>query len=129
MHPKVRDLYKRFLIAGRHYPQGLPYVREKVKAAFRSAAAGQEGKGGGGEGVVVGGGELTEVQNEKSFHLQEEEGTAIKKLSDEELNRALAKGRYWVRELQAITALHKYRQMKKRYGLGLELDAQPEDKR
>lgn len=34
MRPIVRDLYKRFLIAGRHYPQGLQFVREKAKAAF-----------------------------------------------------------------------------------------------
>ena len=34
MHPLVRDLYKRFLIAGRNYPLGLDHVRVKVKEAF-----------------------------------------------------------------------------------------------
>ena len=34
MDPLVRDLYKRFLIAGRHYPQGLSVLREKVKKEF-----------------------------------------------------------------------------------------------
>ncbi|KAL4177128.1 hypothetical protein KRP22_002064 [Phytophthora ramorum] len=34
MHPKVRDLYKRFLLVGRDYPLGLIHVREKAKAAF-----------------------------------------------------------------------------------------------
>uniref|UniRef100_M4BZ20 Complex 1 LYR protein domain-containing protein n=1 Tax=Hyaloperonospora arabidopsidis (strain Emoy2) TaxID=559515 RepID=M4BZ20_HYAAE len=34
MDPKVRDLYKRFLLVGRDYPLGLNHVREKVKAAF-----------------------------------------------------------------------------------------------
>jgi hypothetical protein len=34
MHPLVRDLYKRFLVAGREYSLGLAYVREKAKAAF-----------------------------------------------------------------------------------------------
>ena len=34
MKPLVRDLYKRFLIAGRFYPQGLDYVRLKAKDAF-----------------------------------------------------------------------------------------------
>jgi hypothetical protein len=34
MNPLVRDLYKRFLIAGRTYPQGLSYVRDKVKEKF-----------------------------------------------------------------------------------------------
>ncbi|KAI9922396.1 hypothetical protein PsorP6_000557 [Peronosclerospora sorghi] len=34
MDPKVRDLYKRFLLVGRDYPLELRHVREKVKAAF-----------------------------------------------------------------------------------------------
>lgn len=34
MDPKVRDLYKRFLLVGRDYPLGLSHVREKAKAAF-----------------------------------------------------------------------------------------------
>lgn len=34
MNPKVRDLYKRFMLVGRTYPQGLNYVRDKVKPAF-----------------------------------------------------------------------------------------------
>lgn len=34
MNPLVRDLYKRFLIAGRDYPGGLALVRKKAKAAF-----------------------------------------------------------------------------------------------
>ena len=34
MTPKVRDLYKRILFAGREYPQGLDYVREKAKKEF-----------------------------------------------------------------------------------------------
>ena len=44
MHPLVRDLYKRFMIAGRDYPHagGLPHVRERVKAALRAAAPADE---------------------------------------------------------------------------------------
>lgn len=34
MNPQVRDLYKRFLFAGRDYPAGLDAVRRQVKAAF-----------------------------------------------------------------------------------------------
>lgn len=34
MHPLVRDLYKRFLFAGRDYPAGLEAVRKQVKKAF-----------------------------------------------------------------------------------------------
>ena len=39
MHPLVRDLYKRFLVVGREYPQGLSHVRERAKAAFLANAA------------------------------------------------------------------------------------------
>ena len=76
MNPRVRDLYKRFLLVGRTYPQGLNYVRMKAKVGF--------------------------MEN--------------KSLTDAvEVKKAVAKGRYWVRELQAIGALHKYRKMRKRY--------------
>ena len=34
MHPLVRDLYKRFLVAGKDYPGGLEVVRRKAKLAF-----------------------------------------------------------------------------------------------
>jgi hypothetical protein len=34
MHPLVRDLYKRFLVAGKDYPGGLEVVRRKAKEAF-----------------------------------------------------------------------------------------------
>lgn len=34
MHPQVRDLYKRFIFAGRDYPAGLEAVRKQVKKAF-----------------------------------------------------------------------------------------------
>jgi hypothetical protein len=76
MNPKVRDLYKRFLMAGHVYPQGLDFVRAKAKVAF--------------------------FKNEN--------------LTDElEVKKAIAKGRWWVKELTAIGALHKYRSLKKRY--------------
>jgi hypothetical protein len=39
MHPLVRDLYKRFILAGRSYPQGVSAVREKVKKAFADNGA------------------------------------------------------------------------------------------
>jgi hypothetical protein len=76
MHVLVRDLYKRFLIAGRNYPQGIEVVRRRAKEAFF-----------------------------KNAHLKDED----------EIRRAVAKGRYWVREIQAAHQLHKYRSLKKRY--------------
>ena len=74
MNPLVRDLYKRFLIAGRFYPQGLDYVRLKAKDAFF-----------------------------ENVHLKD----------PVEIKKAIAKGRYWVRELNAISKLAKYRAMKR----------------
>ena len=76
MHPKVRDLYKRFLVAGTMYPQGLSHVREKAKKAF--------------------------FEN--------------RNMSEEfDINKAVVLGRYWVREITAISQLHKYRAMRSRY--------------
>ena len=72
----VRDLYKRFIVAGENYPRGLPYVREQAKKAF----FGNSG------------------------------------LTDEvEVKKAIHKGRYWVKEIVAISKLHKYRALKKNY--------------
>jgi len=34
MHPLVRDLYKRALVAGKDYPLGLDWVRAKAKKEF-----------------------------------------------------------------------------------------------
>jgi hypothetical protein len=77
MQSIVRDLYKRFITAGRHYPLGLDFIRNKVKLAF--------------------------YKN--------------RDLSDDlSIKQAVAKGRYYVREITAISKLHKYREMKKRYG-------------
>lgn len=77
MNPLVRDLYKRFMVAGQQYPQGLSHVREKVKKEFFDR----------------------------------------KDITDElELKKAISFGRYWVRELVAISKLHKYRSLNKRYG-------------
>ena len=74
MHPLVRDLYKRFIIAGTHYPQGVSHVRQCAKKAFF-----------------------------ENRNLQD----------DLEMKKAIAKGRYWVREILAISKLHKYRAMRK----------------
>lgn len=76
MQPIVRDLYKRFLIVGRDYPKGLPYVKRKAKDAFFANA-----------------------------HLTDEE----------DIKRAVAKGRWMVKELVGVVQLKKYRTMKRRY--------------
>ena len=74
MNPLVRDLYKRFIVAGRGYPQGVIYVREKAKTAFFTNST---------------------LDNEI------------------EVKKAVAKGRYWVREIIAISQFHKFRAMRK----------------
>jgi len=76
MNPRVRDLYKRFIVVGRDYPQGLPFVRDQVKAAFRRSA------------------DLS---------------------TDRELNAAVNKGRYMVREMIALIQLKKYRTLRSAY--------------
>jgi hypothetical protein len=64
------------MYAGREYPQGLSYIRQRAKEAFMHNAT----------------------------------------LDELGLLKAVAKGRYMVREMIAISKLHKYRQMNKRYG-------------
>lgn len=76
MNSQVRDLYKRFLLAGRNYPKGLAFVRQKAKEGFG-----------------------------EQRHLKDEV----------DIKKAVAKGRWWVRELNAISKLAKYRQMRERY--------------
>ncbi len=77
MHPLVRDLYKRFIVAGESYPLGKHKVREQAKKAF--------------------------FEN--------------RDLTDElEIKKAINKGRWWVKEVVAISKLHKYRSLKKNYG-------------
>ena len=63
-------------IITRHYPQGLNYVKEKVKKEFFT---------------------------NKSL------------VDDIKIKQAIARGRYEVREMIALSKLHKYRTLKRRY--------------
>ena len=76
MNPVVRDLYKRFIWAGRVYPGGLEVVRRRAKEAFF-----------------------------RNAHLKDEV----------EIKKAVAVGRYMVKELIAVAQLKKYRAIKKNY--------------
>ena len=76
MYPLVRNLYKRFILAGRTYQGGFDSIRDKVKLEFM-----------------------------KNAHLE----------NDFDVKKAIANGRYWVREANAISKLSKYRAMKRRY--------------
>lgn len=83
MHPLVRDLFKRFVIVGRDYPVGPPYVRSKAAEAFRKNAD------------IV---------------------------DDVELKRAVARGRWMVKELIGVIRLKKYRTLKQRYSAEKSID-------
>ena len=100
MHPLVRDLYKRAIIVGGDYPHpdGLNYVRKKWKKAFRDYQYPSDRcKFGPGKGTQVGRPRSVETENEK------------------DLLKAVARGRYMVREMIGVIRLKKYRTMKQRY--------------
>jgi hypothetical protein len=92
MHPLVRDLYKRVLHVGRDYPTGLAHVKEIWKKALRNPdncphCYGVDAK------------------------LQDESQQAC----EEEILRAVHKGRFMVKEMVGVIKLKKYRAMKQRY--------------
>jgi hypothetical protein len=90
MHPLVRDLYKRVLLVGRDYPAGLDYVKVTWKKAFRNS------------------------ENCPSCYLGND--PLQSKACQQELTKAVARGRFMVREMEGVIQLKKYRAMKKRYG-------------
>jgi hypothetical protein len=96
MHPLVRDLYKRALVVGRDYPLGLDYIRRTWKTALR------------------------DQRNCPSCYCSER--TAAKPSvgldapgCEKELRKAVARGRFMVREMIGVIQLRKYRTMKRRY--------------
>jgi len=95
MHPQVRNLYKRVLIVGKDYPHqgGLEYVRDVWKKAIRKYQPPFHAKAG------------TKSQELAQIH----------KSNEKDLLKAVAKGRFMVREMIGIIQLKKYRTMKQRY--------------
>jgi len=114
MHPLVRDLYKRALLVGKEYPLGLEYVRRTWKTALRNP------------------------QNCPSCYLLDRGGTSTTTATttttttaatntsktmvrldtpgcEKELRKAVARGRFMVREMIGVIQLKKYRAMKRRY--------------
>ena len=88
MHPLVRDLYKRALIVGKDYPhpEGLSYVRKVWKKALRDYKP--------------------PVSSSDDHH---------RRLCEKDLLKAVAKGRFMIREMIGVIQLKKYRQLKSRY--------------
>lgn len=87
MHPLVRDLYKRVLIVGQDYPTGLDHVKRLWKTAIRNP------------------------NNCPSWY-----DPANPSNDEEELLRAVHKGRHMVKEMIGVIQIKKYRAMDKRYG-------------
>ena len=96
MHPLVRDLYKRVLHVGRDYPTGLPHVKMVWKKALRNQA------------------NCPSCYSPNNF----DSGAC-----QEEILRAVHKGRLMVREMVGVIQIKKYRAMRARYGT----DSQTED--
>lgn len=103
MHPLVRDLYKRVIVVGRDYPLGLDYVRRTWKKALRNQ------------------------ENCPSCYSRSTgcpiilDQTKIRPVGqhadcERELRKAVARGRFMVREMIGVIQLKKYRTMKQRYG-------------
>jgi hypothetical protein len=93
MHPLVRDLYKRVLLVGGDYPAGLDHVKVTWKKAFRNPD-----------------------NCPSCYHGHDLNDSLQSKACQQELNKAVARGRHMVREMMGVTQLKKYRAMKKRYG-------------
>lgn len=95
VHPLVRDLYKRALVVGRDYPLGMDYVRRTWKKALRNP------------------------DNCPSCYLKADDSNVMVSLEsplcEKELRKAVARGRFMVREMIGVIQLKKYRTMKRRY--------------
>lgn len=118
MDPRVRDLYRRFLFVGRDYPLGLRYVRDTVKRAFKDthippAVTAQPSMSS--ARIPSGAGPASSpAPAPSSVPASASSPAALSR--DAALHRAVTKGRYMVREMEALIQLKKYRQLRKAYG-------------
>jgi hypothetical protein len=102
IHPLVRDLYKRALLVGRDYPLGLDYVRTTWKRAIRNP---------------------NNTPNCYSWRdgFDSDSCSCTVKLPfssacEQDIRKAVGRGRFMVREMMGVIQLRKYRAMKRRYG-------------
>ena len=117
MHPLVRDLYKRVVHVGRDYPLPMDKVREIWKKAIRNPQ------------------NCPSCYNDERFSEARVSNAAdnptftttattpttgsrtqMSPQCEQEIRRAVGKGRHMVREMIGIIQLKKYRTMKRRYG-------------
>jgi len=118
MHPLVRDLYKRALLVGTDYPhpRGLEYVREQWKRGLRETIIPTSSTSSAAAAAAAGGGtQRGTVDDEEQ-----------KKQQGREIQKAVGRGRYAIREMVGVIQLKKYRTMRRRYGEGAELDVESE---
>jgi len=83
----------------------MPWINKSVKLSGRRLYkqlifAGREYPGG-----------LAEIRNKTKAEYQKLEFST----DETEIKKAIANGRWWLKEIQSISRLHKYREMKKRY--------------
>lgn len=97
MHPLVRDLWKRVVWVGRDYPTGLQHVKDVWKPAMRR------------------------VENCPTWYNFNRHAVATG--DEEELLRAVHKGRQAVKEMIGVIQLKKYRSVKQRYDNSSNEDA------
>ena len=101
MHPLVRDLYKRALMVGRDYPQGLDYVRTAWKKALRNQQNCPSCYG-------------TAASSSSSLR---HDNFYYSPACEREIRRAVGKGRKYIQEMVGVIQLKKYRTLRKRYDL------------
>jgi hypothetical protein len=97
MHPLVRNLYKRVLVVGKEYPTGLEHVKKVWKTALRNPA------------------NCPSWYDQQGNDGDRPNASATVMNDEEELLRAVHKGRHMVKEMIGIIHLKKYRAMKRRY--------------
>jgi hypothetical protein len=112
MHTLVRDLYKRVLIVGRDYPTGLEHVKEKWKNAMKDPTNCPSCyyPGTSTASKIIGG--TVDNNNDNNYN----SSSSISKECEEEIIRAVHKGRYMIKEMIGVIQLKKYRTMNQRYG-------------
>lgn len=123
MHPLVRDLYKRVILVGRDYPLGLDYVRTQWKKAIRNPnncpSCYRDSLESSSDSIL----HHSTPQHPNGRNSNESTNTNItvpvpcigSLVCEQELRKAVGKGRHYVREMIGIIQFKKYRAMKKRY--------------
>lgn len=90
MHPLVRDLHKRVLHVGKDYPTGLEHVKQVWKRALRNP-------------------------NNCPSCTGADPSSSAAAACEEEILRAVHRGRFMVKEMIGVIQIKKYRAMKQRY--------------